>query len=279
MRDFKGKTAFITGGAGGFGRAFAKVFLREGMNVALSDLDAGRLAAAEHELEAPGRTASFVADVSDRAALARAADGAIARFGPIHLVCNNAGIAGKSDGLEALTSQDWAWLIDVDLMSVVHGISIFLPHMRAHGQGGHFLNTASMAGVLGQPQMGPYCATKAGVVSLTETLRYEVRGTNISAGALCPGFARTGITEARDNPHAPGTSAPRSEAGRVREQQMIDAVKAGMSAQEVAERAFVGIRDDDLYIFTHPEMRALLEPRLERLRAAYDKAAAFRFIG
>jgi len=275
MRDFHGKTAFITGGGGGLGRAFAKALIAEGANVALADLDERALARASEELQAPpGRLIGLACDASDRASLERAADEAIGVFGRVHLVFNNAGVGGRSAGLEELTAQDWEWVIRVNLMTVAHGVAVFLPRLRAQGEGGHFVNVASMAGMLGQPQMGPYSATKAAVVALSETLFLELKGTDISVSVLCPGFARTGIADDRPNPLAPAPP-PASKAGAERAAQVRQAVKSGLDPAEVAARTLSGVRDGDLYIFTHPDMRPWLDRRLDRLRAAYDKAERF----
>ncbi len=276
MRDFRGKTAFITGGAGGFGRAFAKALIAEGANVALADVDERALARAVEELQAPpDRLIGLVCDASDRGSLERAAGEAFRVFGRVHLVFNNAGIGGRNAGLEELTVEDWEWVVRVNLMTVAHGVAIFLPHLRAHGEGGHFVNVASMAGMLGQPQMGPYSATKAAVVALSETLFHELKGTNIGVSTLCPGFAKTGIADERPNPLAPKAAQPVSKAGAERAAQVRRAVQSGLDPAEVAARTLRGIRDEDLYIFTHPDMRPWLDKRLERIRAAYDKAERF----
>ncbi|HYA72884.1 MAG TPA: SDR family NAD(P)-dependent oxidoreductase [Roseiarcus sp.] len=279
MRDFQGRTAFITGGAGGFGRAFAKALLADGANVALVDLDERALARAVEDLGGPpDRVLRLVCDVSDRNALERAAGEAIRAFGRVHLVFNNAGVGGRNAGLEELTTPDWEWVIHVNLMSVAHGVAVFLPHLRGHGEGGHFVNTASMAGMLGQPHMGPYSATKAAVVSLSETLFHELKGTNVGVSVLCPGFAKTGIADERPNPLAPEAPPP-SKAGAERTAQVRLAVQTGLDPAEVAARTLQGIRDDDLYIFTHPDMRPWLDKRLDRIRAAYDKAERFAPLG
>ncbi len=279
MRDFTDRTAFITGGAGGFGRAFAKALLAEGAKVALADVDERALARAVEELQAPpGRLLGLACDASDRSSLEQAAAEAIRAFGRVHLVFNNAGVGGRSAGLEELTGPDWEWVIRVNLMSVAHGAAIFLPHLRAHGEGGHFVNTASMAGMLGQPQMGPYSATKAAVVALSETLSHELKGTNIGVSVLCPGFAKTGIADDRPNPLAPQAAQKVSKAGAERAAQVRLAVQTGLDPAEVAARTLQGIRDDDLYIFTHADMRPWLDKRLDRIRAAYDKADRFALL-
>jgi len=275
MRDFRGRTAFITGGAGGLGRAFARALLAEGANVAIADIDERALERAVDEIAAPpGRLLGLACDVTDRASLEKAAAGAFGAFGRVHLVFANAGVGGRNAGLEELTALDWEWVIRVNLMSVARGVAVFLPHLRAHGEGGHFVNVASMAGMLGQPQMGPYSATKAAVVALSETLFQELKGTNIGVSALCPGFAKTGIADERPNPLAP-EAPPMSKAGAERAAQVRHAVETGLDPAEVAARTLRGVRDGDLYIFTHPDMRPWLDKRLERLRAAYDKAERF----
>jgi NAD(P)-dependent dehydrogenase (short-subunit alcohol dehydrogenase family) len=279
LRDLNGKTAFITGGASGFGLEFAKIFLKEGMNVAIADIEETALARALEDLQADkNRLRGFACDTADRASLQKAADGAIAAFGRVHLVCNNAGVGGRPGGIAELTDRQWDWVLSVNLMGVVHGISAFLPHMRAHGEGGHFLNTASMAGFLGQPNDGPYSASKAAVVGISESLFYELRGTNIGVSVLCPGFARTGIALSERNAPADlaqEAQAPLSEAGAAHAAQVREFIARGIEPSEVAARALQGIVDGDLYIFTHPDMRPMLQKRLTRINAAYDKAEQF----
>jgi NAD(P)-dependent dehydrogenase (short-subunit alcohol dehydrogenase family) len=279
LRDLKGKTAFVTGGASGFGLEFARVFLKQGMNVALADIEEAALTKAADALHVDQtRLRGFVCDVADRASLQAAADGAIAAFGRVHLVCNNAGVGGRPGGIEELSERQWDWVLSINLMGVVHGIAVFLPHMRAHGEGGHFLNTASMAGMLGQPHDGPYSASKAAVVGISETLSYELCGGNIGVSVLCPGFARTGIADSERNAPADlakEAAAPLSEAAAAHAVRVREFVATGIAPAEVAARALQGILDGDLYIFTHPDMRPMLQKRLARINAAYDKAERF----
>ncbi len=279
MRDLRGKTAFVTGGASGIGLELARTLLKEGMRVAIADIDAAALAGALAVLKADeDRLRGFLCDTADRASLQRAAGGAIAAFGRVHLVCNNAGVGGRAGAIEELSDRQWAWVLSVNLMGVVHGISVFLPHIRQHGEGGHFLNTASMAGLLGQPYDGPYSASKAAVIGVSESLFYELRGTNIGVSVLCPGFARTGIAQSERNAPADlATDAkmPLSAASAARDAQVRAAVASGIAPSEVAARALEGVRDGDLYVFTHPDMRPMLQKRLTRINAAYDKAERF----
>ena len=269
MREFKDKTAFITGGAGGFGVAFATALLAQGARVVLADRDQGALDRAVAGLGAGEARARGVAcDVAQPDSLAHAARAAIAAFGPIHLVFNNAGIAGRCAGLEAYAPADWRKALDVNLLGVVNGVAAFLPHMREHGEGGHIVNTASIAGLLGQPHWSPYSASKAAVVSLSESLFYELKGEPIGVSVLCPGFAKTGLAKTGLAP-AKGSKAETAAA------EIAQAVAAGMAPSQVAARMMQGLRDGDLYIFTHPDMRAMLTRRFARLEAAYAKAEAF----
>jgi NAD(P)-dependent dehydrogenase (short-subunit alcohol dehydrogenase family) len=280
LRDLKGKTAFVTGGASGFGLEFARTFLARGMRVAIADIEEAALAAALRDLQAgEDRLRGFVCDVADRASLRAAADKAITAFGRVHLVCNNAGVGGRAGHVDELSEGQWDWVLSVNLMGVVHGIAAFLPHIRAHGEGGHFLNTASMAGMVGQPANGPYSASKFAVVGVSESLFYELRGSNIGVSVLCPGFARTGIALSERNQPADlaeDADAPLSAAGAAHAEQIRAAIAGGIEPVEVAARALRGILDDDLYIFTHPEMRPMLRKRFARIEAAYDKAEGFR---
>jgi NAD(P)-dependent dehydrogenase (short-subunit alcohol dehydrogenase family) len=276
LKDFRGKTAFVTGGASGFGLEYARAFLAREMNVALADIDGEALNAAIASLDAGARVRGFVCDVADLASMRKAADDAISAFGRVHIVCNNAGVGGRSGGVEELPDKQWLWVMSINLMGVVHGVAALLPHIRAHGEEGWFINTASMAGMLGQPQMGPYCASKAAVVGLSETMFYELRGTNVGVSVLCPGFARTGIARSKSAAPEGEPQAPLSAAGAAREAQITAAVRAGIEPSEVVARAIQGMIDRDLYVFTHPEMRPLVTGRIAKVTAAYDKAERFQ---
>jgi NAD(P)-dependent dehydrogenase (short-subunit alcohol dehydrogenase family) len=278
MRDLRGKTAFVTGGASGFGFEFAKLFLAEGMSVFLADIEAAPLERAVEALRPFGAVRGAVCDVAQRASVQKAADEAIAAFRAVHLVCNNAGVGGGSGGVEEFSERHWDWVMGVNLMGVVHGIAVFLPHMRAHGQGGWFVNTASMAGLLGQPYGAPYSASKSAVIAVSESLSYELRETKIGVSVLCPGFARTGIARSERNQPpdlAAAAHAALSQAAAERAAMAAQAVATGVEPAEVAARTLQGIKDGDLYIFTHPAMRKMIEKRFERIGAAYDKAEKY----
>jgi NAD(P)-dependent dehydrogenase (short-subunit alcohol dehydrogenase family) len=269
MRDLAGKAAFVTGGASGIGLAMARAFAEVGSRVMLADIEEPVLREAVRSLEGLGSIVrGVVCDVTDPGSVDRAAAQAIAAFGKIHILCNNAGVAAGS-GIDNLSLASWRWVIDVNLMGVVHGVRAFLPHMRAHGDGGHIINTASMAGMLSDGGMGfsPYSASKYAVVAMSEGLAAELKPLRIGVSVLCPGYVRTRIAECgRNRPARYGAHAasPRMAA-------TVERIRGGMDPRAVAAQVLAAIRDDDLYVFTHPEYREAVEGRFKGILAAYDK--------
>jgi NAD(P)-dependent dehydrogenase (short-subunit alcohol dehydrogenase family) len=271
MRDLRGKTAFITGGASGIGLAMAKVFGREGMQVMLADIEADALAAAVEELRGlQVRVEGVVADVTSRDSLKSAALETIAKFGKIHIVCNNAGV-GSGGAFGTVPAKDWAWVTDVNQLGVVYGMEVFAPLMMSHGEGGHFVNTASMAGMVSPPGMEPYCATKFAVVAMSEGWAGQLAAHDIGVSILCPGFVKTRIHESRRNRQA-AYGGDRRPPGF--DADLSSPVLDGIATEPVAERVLEAVRDNDLYVFTHPEMRGAVEARFARILAAFDKSAA-----
>jgi NAD(P)-dependent dehydrogenase (short-subunit alcohol dehydrogenase family) len=195
MRELTGKAAFVTGGASGIGLALGHALAAAGMKVMLADVDAPSLASAVQSLKDIGPDVRSVAcDVSDPRSVDHAANIAFEAFGKVHLLCNNAGVI-SAGGIESISLEEWRWLIDVNVMGVLHGIRAFLPHIRSHGEGGHILNTASMAGMRNGLGLSPYSATKFAVVSMSEGLAAELKPFGIGVSVLCPGFVRTRIME------------------------------------------------------------------------------------
>jgi NAD(P)-dependent dehydrogenase (short-subunit alcohol dehydrogenase family) len=271
MDEFKDKVAFITGGASGIGLAMAKVFGRAGMKVMLADIEPATLAAAVEDLRGRQiRAEGVVADVSKRDSIKSAALETIAKFGKVHVVCNNAGV-GAGGPFGTVPAGDRGWVVDVNQLGVVHGMEVFAPLIISHGEGGHFVNTASMAGMVSPPGMEPYCATKFAVVAMSEGWALQLAPHGIGVSILCPGFVKTRIHESRRNRPAdlgPVETPAGFDAG------IASPVLTGMPVEPVAERVFEGVRDNDLYIFTHPEMRGAVEGRFARILAAFDKSAA-----
>jgi NAD(P)-dependent dehydrogenase (short-subunit alcohol dehydrogenase family) len=277
MRDLAGKTAFVTGGASGIGLALGRAFVEAGMKVMLADVETDALADAvdglrEHRAEVRG----VACDVTDPASLERAADASCAAFGKVHLVCNNAGV-GALGGIDDISLDNWRWVLDVNLMGVVHGIRAFLPRIRAHGEGGHILNTASMAGMLSPPGLSSYAASKFAVVAISEGLARQLKPLGIGVTVLCPGFVRTRINEStRNRPERYGAAArpdPESPAGAVAAM-AAELVRSGLDPAHVAARALAAIREDELYAFTHPELRVHAETRFAAILAAMDEPPA-----
>jgi len=277
MQELAGKAAFVTGGASGIGLAMGRAFAEAGMKVMLADIETEALAAAVKSLHNFGPDVRGVTcDVADPSSVERAAEASFAAFGNVHVVCNNAGVGGGS-GIEDISLDDWRWVLDVNLMGVLYGIRTFLPHIRGHGEGGHFVNTASMAGMMSGLGFSPYCASKFAVVTMSEGLAMQLKPHGIGVSVLCPGWVRTGIARAARNRHERyglgRTPKPGSQAAGLLAH-IIEHVQSGLDPSEVARLVLAAIREDELYIFTHPEMRAEMDERFATISAAMDKAAA-----
>jgi NAD(P)-dependent dehydrogenase (short-subunit alcohol dehydrogenase family) len=275
MRVLTGKTAFVTGGASGIGLALGRAFAEAGMKVMLADIEPDELASAVENLQGIGpEVRGIVCDVADPGSVDRAAKAAYDAFSRVHVVCNNAGVA-TSGGIDNISLEEWRWVLDVNVMSVLHGIRTFLPHIRAHGEGGHFVNTASMAGmVTGNVGFSPYSASKFAVVSMSEGLATQLKPLGIGVSVVCPGFVRTRIMESqRNRPKRYGptwTPEPESpESARVAK--LSELVQSGLDPSDVARRALTAIRNNGLYVFTHPERRPEVEARFAAILAAFDK--------
>jgi NAD(P)-dependent dehydrogenase (short-subunit alcohol dehydrogenase family) len=276
MRELAGKTAFVTGGASGIGLALGKVLAEAGMTVMLVDIERVALdeAVATLAVSSPD-VRGIVCDVADPASVERAALATHQAFGNVHVVCNNAGVAGGS-GIDDISLATWRWVLDVNLMGVVHGIRTFLPHIRGHGEGGHIVNTASMAGLESGLGFSPYVASKFAVVALSEGLRSELKSLGIGVTVLCPGFVRTHMhRSARNRPERYGAwrpPEPGSKAAALAELQ-ADLQQAGLDTDIVARRTVEAIREDQLYVFTHPQMHGEVKERFATIVAAMDRAA------
>jgi len=269
MDDLKGKTAFITGGASGLGLAMAHAFGEAGMNVMLADIEEAPLKAAVADLEERQiRTASVICDVGDRAAVEAAAAATVAAFGKVHLVCNNAGV-GAGGPIDQVKPGDWDWIMAVNLMGVVYGMEAFLPHLRAHGEGGCFVNTASMAGLISPPGMEPYSATKYAVVAMSEGWAGQLAPENINVAVLCPGFVKTRINQSGRARQAK-YGGPKDQA-QIVGQSLVD---TGIDPERVGARVLEAVRNSERYIFTHPDMRGAVQARFAAIMAGFDAADA-----
>jgi NAD(P)-dependent dehydrogenase (short-subunit alcohol dehydrogenase family) len=274
ITDFRGKTAFITGGASGIGLGMARAFGRAGMNVVVADIDRKAASAAVEQLAAQQiKGVPVYCDVSERGSVRAAALEAVAAFGKVHLVCNNAGVAVGGQ-MGAVGERDWDWIVDVNLKGVVHGTEIFVPLIASHGEGGHIVNTASMAGMISPPGLEPYSATKFAVVAMSEGWFLQLAPLNIGVSVLCPGFVRTRIHESgrvRQDKYGgrgevdPGVAITREAAA----QQVL----SGIDPDIVGGRVLEAVKAGELHIFTHPNMKPFAEQRFQMILAAFDRAA------
>jgi NAD(P)-dependent dehydrogenase (short-subunit alcohol dehydrogenase family) len=267
MEAFQDRVAVITGGAGGIGRAMAEAFAARGARLVLADIDEQALAGVASALRERGTEVLTVAtDVTSVASVQALSDAAWGRFGAVHVVCNNAGVAVFGD-MTTMTHADWQYVMGVNFWGVVHGVEAFVPRMIAQRAGGHVVNTASMAGLVGMRWLGVYCASKFAVVGLTEGLHRELQDHGIGVSVLCPMIVETNINEnsVRNRPRAlrnpgEGEALP----GNV---QMAGGV---IRPEEVARRVVRAIDRRDLYILTHPEQREILRRRAAKLDAMFE---------
>ena len=281
MQDVAGKVAFITGGASGMGLAMARSFSRAGMKVVITDVEEAALATVRAEFEASN--AEFLdlkVDVTDRDAMAQAADAVEERFGKIHVVCNNAGVAAGGT-VDAHTYNDWDWVTRVNIDGVVNGVQTFVERIKRHGEGGHFVNTASMAGHIAVPGLGIYGMTKFAVVGLSETMRIDLAPHDIGVSALCPGVVNTNIfTSERNRPEAlPGETRTALMANATEEEwaDRMEQIRDGaLDPAVVGDMVLHAIRENEFYIFTHPELKAMSDARFEEMSAAYERWNGYR---
>ena len=273
MKNFKGRTAVITGAASGFGLEASRIAAGLGMNIVMADVQQDALDIAAAEVAALGAPVlAFRLDVSKAAEVEALGAAAFARFGAPHFVFNNAGV-GAGGLIWETTLKDWEWVVGVNLMGVAHGIRVFTPMMLAAaakdpGYAGHITNTASMAGLLNAPNMGVYNATKAAVVAMSETLYQDLKlvTDQISASLLCPFFVPTGITRSDRNRPAEMTDTGRQlTRSQLIGQAMSDkAVSSGkVSAAEVAKAVFDAIAERRFYVYSHPKSLGSVQVRLE----------------
>jgi NAD(P)-dependent dehydrogenase (short-subunit alcohol dehydrogenase family) len=272
MKDLRGKTAFITGGASGMGLAMAEAFGREGMNIMIADIEASVAQAKAEELRAKQIKAECVqVDVTSRDSLRNGALATIAKFGKVHLVANNAGI-GAGGPFGGVPEGDWDWVIDVNLKGVVYGMEVFGPLIESHGEGGHFVNTASMAGHISPGGMEPYCATKFAVVAMSEGWQQQLEPKNIGVSVLCPGLVSTNIFAGRRNRQNTVYGEKDKDFGQANLEQQRQWMAGGIDPLVVGQRVVEGVKDNDMYIFTHVEYEGVVRQRFERVMAGFEKS-------
>jgi len=265
MKEVQGKVAFITGGAAGMGLAMAQAFVRAGMGVAIADIRRDHLDEALAGFGGSPAVHGIQMDVTDRGAMANAADEVARVFGKVHVLCNNTGI-GIAGPIKLATYDDWDWLMGVSLGGTINGIRTFLPRILAHGEGGHIINTSSMAGILPHPGMGLYNTAKFAVVGLSESLREELAAENVGVSVLCPGPVNTRIHEAEKTRPARFANSGLTETTKVLQKMKDNPLF--MDPGEVGEMALDAILNNRMYILTHAEFGDGIRARHAALEAA-----------
>lgn len=271
MKDFAGRTAFVTGGANGIGLALARALLAEGAKVAIADIRQDALDKALDVLDNQ-QAVGVRLDVASREAFAAAADEAEARLGPVSLLFNNAGI-NLFQTIDESTYDDWDWVLGVNLHGVINGVQTFAPRMKERGEGGHIVNTASMAAFLAGPVPGIYNCAKFAVRGLSESLRYSLASHGVGVSILCPGLVKSHIHASDElRPDALGNRG--KPVDKAFNDQLAKVHDAGMEPDEVAAKALQGVRDNKFYIFPHPEFRDELREIFNEIIEDYPVGAA-----
>ena len=286
MKDVEGKVAFITGGASGMGLAMARSFAKAGMKVVVADVEEAALARVREEFAGSNAFLALQVDVTDRAAMAAAADATERAFGKVHVVCNNAGVV-VDGSIDRMSYKDWDWVMGVNLDGVINGVQTFVERIKKHGEGGHFVNTASLAGQVAIGGLSVYSVSKYAVVGMSETMRQDLAPLNIGVSVLCPGVVNTNIAASgRNRPEALTdvggvdtanlqlTGQGQPDAERLAQLQAV--MSGALDPAIVGDMVLEAIRNDDPYIFTHPELKPIVDARFAQLSASFERWAKYR---
>ena len=273
MSKFSGKTAVISGGAEGIGLSIARALGQQGMNIVIGDIDESMLAKAEAELKEEGIPVLAVPlDVIDIAQWESLADQAIARFGKIHMLVNNAGVGSGMGPVDHTRMNDWRWVIEVNLIGVLNGTQTIVPHIKSHEEGGWLLNVSSMAGMAGIPFAGAYTATKVAVVGMSEAWAGELAKHKIKVSVLCPAFVKTRIHLSERNRQDQFKQKSKNSSTQ-KLGSTAQLVENGIEVELVGLRVVEALNAGEFYIFTHPSHRAKLKQRSEAIDQAFARAA------
>jgi NAD(P)-dependent dehydrogenase (short-subunit alcohol dehydrogenase family) len=272
MQELGGRVAVVTGAASGIGLGMARRFAAEGMRVVMADIERNALQAVADELASSGSEViaaptdtSVLDEVEALAALT------LDRFGAVHVVCNNAGVGSRGLPFRELPLRDFEWVLGVNLWGVIHGLHAFLPHLRLQDEG-HIVNTASVSALYHLPNMAPYNASKAAVLALSETIKFELEaeGSHVGVSVLCPSWVRTNIsTASRNLPERLAYELTTEQMAQIaeykdrRKQQLVTA----MEPDEVAGQVCDAIRTNRFYVITHPASVAIMQDRFDRIVA------------
>lgn len=266
MRNVEGKVAFVTGGASGIGLGIARAFVNAGMKVMIADIRKDALEEAAKQFAEDGHAdgvATVELDVTDRKSMRAAADAAEKAFGKVHVLVNNAGI-GIGGPIREAKYDDWDWGLDVNLGGVINGIVEFLPRLLAQGEGGHIINTSSMAAVVPMRVASIYITAKSAILGLSEEMRGELEKDNIGVSAFCPGPVQTNIKNSGDL--RPAKYKKNTGYAEV-EKQLKERPNSPlwMTIDEVGERVLEGLKRNDLFILTHREFKEGFAERCKKM--------------
>jgi NAD(P)-dependent dehydrogenase (short-subunit alcohol dehydrogenase family) len=273
MKEVAGKVAFVTGGNSGIGLGIARALVDADMKVAITYRSKEHLdEAMSYFDDAKDRVHAINVDVTDRAAMAKAAEETVAKFGKVHVLVNNAGV-GIIVPLSSATYDDWDWGRGVNVNGVFNGVRSFLPHIKAHNEGGQIVTTSSMSGLVVGATAGVYSTSKFAVVGMMEALRVELANTNIGVSVYCPGLVNSNIRRSdRNRPKELSETGlkfdPRRAPPAPASAQNAPSAGPGMDPLEAGQRVLRGIRNNDLYILTHPEFEQGIRDRNEALIAS-----------
>lgn len=270
MKELNDKVAFVTGGASGIGFGIASALTDVGVKVVIADIEQEALDKAVEKLNNKGADVLGVkVDVTDRDAMDEAAETVLAHFGKIHILCNNAGVA-TSGPMDKVSYKDWDWVLGVNIGGVVNGVKTFVKHIKSHGEGGHIINTASLAGHMAVPGLGVYNASKFAVVGLSETLRADLAQDKIGVSVLCPGVVSTQIHKSSRNRPEELADAHSVDLLSGDEERADELMKKGRDPLLVGAQVVEAIQANDQYIFTHPEYKAIVKGRMDNILQAMD---------